>query len=67
VYAMLRHNGRALYIADAMQGRDLAYEMRSNGEMQRITITDAMRTINRQLIRGHIGLIAAEYQYSPTS
>ena len=65
VYAMLRHNGRSLYIADAIEGRDVAYEMRPDGQMQRLTLTDVMRTVNRGLIRDHIGRIAAEYHFSP--
>lgn len=65
VYAMLRHNGRSLYIANAIDGRDLAYEMRADGRMERLTLTDVMRTVNRGLVRDHIGRIAAEYHFSP--
>jgi membrane-anchored protein YejM (alkaline phosphatase superfamily) len=65
VYAMLRDRGRSLYIADAIEGRDFAYEMRADGRMQRLTLTDVMRTVNRGLIRDHIGRIAAEYRFSP--
>jgi hypothetical protein len=64
-YAMLRHNGRTLYIADAVQGRDFAYEMGPDGEMARQTVTDVMRVVNRTLIREQIGDIAAEYRFSP--
>jgi len=64
-YAMLRHDGRTLYIADAVQGRDFAYEMGPDGEMVRQTVTDAIRTANRPLIRAQIGQIAAEYHFSP--
>ncbi len=65
VYAMLRHNGRSLYIANAIDGRDVAYEMRPDGRMERLTLTDVMRTVNRRLMRDHIGQIAAEYRFSP--
>jgi hypothetical protein len=65
VYAMLRHNGRSLYIANAIEGRDVAYEMRRDGQMERLTVTDVMRTVNRGLMRDHIGRIAAEYRFSP--
>jgi len=65
VYAMLRHNGRSLYIANAIEGRDVAYEMRPDGRMERLTLTDVMRTVNRGLMRDHIGRIAAEYRFSP--
>ena len=64
-YAMLRHNGRTLYIADAVQGRDFAYEMGPDGEMARQTVTDVMRAVNRTLIREQIGAIASEYRFSP--
>ena len=62
---MLRHNGRTLYIADAVQGRDFAYEMGADGEMARQTVTDVMRAVNRSLIRDQIGDIAAAYRFSP--
>ena len=65
VHALLRHNGRTLYIADAIQGIELAYEMRANGQMERLTVTDVMRTLNRELMRDHIGKIAAEYRFTP--
>ncbi|MGE0864732.1 MAG: sulfatase-like hydrolase/transferase [Vicinamibacterales bacterium] len=65
VHAMLRHNGRSLYIADAVQGQDLAFEMRADGRMERLTMTDVMRTVNRRLLRDHIGRIAAAYRFTP--
>jgi len=65
VHAMLRHNGRSLYVADAVQGQDLAFEMRADGKMERLTMTDVMRTVNRRLMRDHIGQIAAAYRFTP--
>lgn len=65
VYAMLRHNGRSLYISNAIDGRDLAYEMRADGTMERLTLTNVMRMVNRRLIREHIGEIANEYGFTP--
>ncbi len=65
VYAMLRHNGRTLYIADAVQGRDLAYEMQPDGRMGRLAITESTQTLNRRLIRDQIAQIAAEYRFAP--
>jgi arylsulfatase A-like enzyme len=64
-YALLRHNGRTLYVADAVQGRDFAYEMGPDGEMARQTVTDVMRAVNRGLMREQIGQIAAEYRFVP--
>jgi hypothetical protein len=65
VYAMLRANGRSLYIANAIDGADFVYEMRPDGRMERLTMTDVIRTVNRQLIRDHVEMIAAEYRFSP--
>lgn len=65
VHAMLRHNGRSLYVTDAVQGVDLAFEMRADGQMERQTMTDVIRTVNRRLMRDHIGQIAAEYRFTP--
>jgi len=65
VYAMLRHNGRSLYVSDSVQGRDLAFERRADGRMEQVTVTDVMRTVNRGLMRDHIGQIAAAYRFSP--
>lgn len=65
VYAMLRHNGRSLYVSDGVQGRDLAFEMRADGRMERVTVTDVMRAVNRGLMRDHIGQIATAYRFSP--
>lgn len=65
VYGTLRHNGRALYIADAIDGRDYAYDTRDNGVGVRVQVTEAMRAINWDLIRGEIGRLAAQYHFSP--
>jgi hypothetical protein len=65
VYAMLRHNGRSLYVADAIQGMDLAYELGADGRMERRTVTDVTRTVNRSLMREHVLEIAREYNFTP--
>jgi len=44
---------------------DLAFEMRADGRMERQTMTDVIRTVNRRLMRDHIGQIAAEYRFTP--
>ncbi|NOT24454.1 MAG: sulfatase-like hydrolase/transferase [Acidobacteria bacterium] len=64
-YALLRRNGELLYLADAVQGRDFAYAMAPDGTMVRQTVTDALRSVNRAIIRDQIGQIAAEYHFSP--
>jgi hypothetical protein len=65
VYGMLRHNGRFLYIADAVEGRDYAYDLSDGGLGSRVEITEAMRTLNWTLIRREVAAIAAEYRYTP--
>ena len=65
VYGTLRHNGRALYIADAIDGRDYAYDMRDNGVGVRVQATEALRAINWDLIRRDIDSLAAQYDFRP--
>jgi hypothetical protein len=65
VHAMLRNNGQSLYVADAVQGRDFAFELRAGDRMERVTVTDAMRAANRRLMRDQIVQIAAAYKFSP--
>jgi hypothetical protein len=64
VYGMLRHNGRALYIADAVEGRDYAYDLSDGGLGTRVQITEAMRALNWRLIREEVDKIAAEYKFT---
>jgi hypothetical protein len=64
VYGMLRHNGRVLYIADAVDGRDFAYEIGGAGA-SRLTVTDSLRALNERLIREQVTLIADEYRFRP--
>ena len=54
VYAVLQDNGQQLYIADALTGRDLAYERRGTGRWSAVDVTTAARTIGQFLIRQHI-------------
>jgi hypothetical protein len=63
-YALLQRNGESLYLADAVQGRDFAYEMAPDGTMVHQTVTDAMRATARAIIRDQISQIAAEYHFS---
>jgi arylsulfatase A-like enzyme len=63
-YALLQQNGEWLYLADAVQGRDFAYEMAPDGTMVRQTVTDTMRGTARAIIRDQISQIATEYHFS---
>ena len=65
VYAMLRHNGRTLYIADAVQGRDSRTRCSPMAGWVGSTITESTQTLNRRLIRDQIAQIAAEYRFAP--
>ncbi len=65
VYGTLRHNGRALYIADAIDGRDYAYDTRDNSIGARVQVTEALRSLNWNLIRRDIDRLGAQYHFSP--
>jgi arylsulfatase A-like enzyme len=65
VYGMLRHNGRSLYIADAVEGRDYAYDLADGNLGRRVEITEAMRALNWDLIRKEVGKIADQYHFTP--
>jgi arylsulfatase A-like enzyme len=63
VYGMLRHNGRKLYAADAVDGRDDAYDMSDDRMDRRVAITQAMRSLNRRLITEQLDTLAALNHY----
>jgi hypothetical protein len=54
VYAVLRDNGQRLYIADALNSQDLAYERVGQGPWSTVDVTPSVRTIDQFLIRQHI-------------
>jgi membrane-anchored protein YejM (alkaline phosphatase superfamily) len=64
VYGMLRHNGRFLYITDAVEGRDYAYDLADGGLGRRVEITEAMRALNWRLIREQVEKIGAQYHFT---
>lgn len=65
VYGMLRDDARSLYIADAMNGRDYAFDLSGGGFGTRVAITDAAREEEWSLIREQIGTIASQYRFTP--
>jgi hypothetical protein len=65
VFGLLGHNGRRLYLADAVEAREYAYDLRSNGTDVRVGITDAEREASRKAIRQQIDEIAAWYRFAP--
>ena len=65
VFGLLGHNGRRLYLADAVEAREYAYELSPDGTDVRVAITDAEREASRKAIRQQIGEIAAWYRFTP--
>lgn len=65
VYGMLRQNGRHLYIADAINGKEYAYDLYQNVPTTRVAITDADRALSRRLIRDQLFELAALYHFVP--
>jgi hypothetical protein len=65
VFGLLGHNGRRLYIADAREAREYAYELGPDGTDVRVGITDAEREAGRRVIRQQIGEIATWYGLAP--
>jgi len=63
VYGIVRHNGRRLYIADAIEGRDAMYDLSPAARDERLGMTDAERQANRALIRDQIDDLARWYGY----
>jgi arylsulfatase A-like enzyme len=61
VYGLIRHNGRRLYIADAVEGRDYLYDLSPAGGDARIGMTDSDRSTDRALILEQVADIAAWY------
>jgi hypothetical protein len=65
VYGMLRDDGRTFYIADAVNGRDYAFDLSEPGSAVRSEITASSRSQNWTLIRESIDAIAAQYAFVP--
>lgn len=63
VYAVVSRNGRSLYIADAIQGRDHSYRRPSGGRRWAEVPVDAgTRTLGQQRIRRHIDAVSRAYR-----
>jgi hypothetical protein len=61
VYGLLRQNGRRLYIADAIEGRDYLFDITRANRDVRIGLTDAERLSSRTLIREQVTDLAGWY------
>jgi hypothetical protein len=66
VYGVLRDNGERLYIADGVNRRDYAYDLR-NLEPVRTGVTASMREESRAFIAGRLAALAALYHFTPGS
>jgi len=62
-YGMLRHDGRDLYIADLVNGREYAYDLTVQPLGARVAITNELRNANQRLIREQVGAVGALYHY----
>ena len=67
VYGLLTQNGRKLYIVDAINEREYAYELTGEAVGRRVGLTDADRASARSAIRGQVGRLAAAYRFTPQS
>ena len=65
VYGLLSHNGRRLYIADGIEGREYAFDLSPGAGDRRIGVTDAERDAARLTIRRQIGELADWYHFTP--
>jgi arylsulfatase A-like enzyme len=62
VYASLRHNGRRLYIVDAIRGGDQAFERDRAGRWTTVPVSEGLRAVNQLAIRAHVDEIARQYR-----
>ena len=65
VEAGVRLAGRHLYLADSVESREYAYDLRPDGRDVRVGMTDADRDLYRRRIREQIGELAAWYRFTP--
>lgn len=64
-YGMLRNNGRLLYVADVVNGREYQFDMAEGLLGRQIDITDDDRRLNRELIRKQVTELDEFYHYTP--
>lgn len=62
VYGMLDEGGKRLYLADAVNYRDYAYELRSDGTATQVDVRAALREEGQRLIRQYIAEINRFYR-----
>jgi arylsulfatase A-like enzyme len=61
VYAVLRQNGRRLYVVDAVKDEEYGYERRALGRWSPVEVTPGLRAVNQRAIREYIDEISRVY------
>ena len=64
-YGVLRRNGKSMYIADLIEGRECAYDLTKGPLGHRVPVTDDMRRVSQRVIRDRIQALADLYQFVP--
>jgi len=67
VYAVLQDNGQRLYIADALNGSDLAYARAGDGPWSAVEVTPASRIVSQFLIRQHLDEVSRVFHVDDAS
>ena len=64
-YGMLRNNGRMLYVAEVVNGREYQFDLAVGLNGRRVDVTDGDRRLNRDLIRRQVTELDEFYHYTP--
>jgi arylsulfatase A-like enzyme len=67
VYAVVRGNGRHVYIVDAINSTDYAYDRDAAGAWTAVGVTAGMRDNGQRIIREHIDEIRHVYHMPPSN
>ena len=61
VYAVVGHNGRRLYIADAVNSTDYEFERGNGGTWNAVGVAEDLREVNQFAIRQYVDEISRMY------
>jgi len=64
VYGLLTSNGSRLYVVDAINARDYAFDL-AGGRSRRVNVTAAERSLNQQRITEQLVELSTFYRYDP--
>jgi arylsulfatase A-like enzyme len=62
VYAVVRRNGRRVYIIDAIKGDEYAYDRNPAGAWRRVDVSERIRSVGQRLIREHLDAVRRVYR-----